>query len=347
MGKYPALDQHKIPHKFEYTEKLVQLLMRIAETKPYIEDYLGQPLEIQLLRQAKILAITYSNQIEGNKLEVRGVTKALENKKIETSEKDIIEVRNYNDAIEYVETLAREKTKLKVRDICDIQKLITKDLLSDKKQWGNIRTIKVDIVDANTGKKIDGVPEPHFLTELLSDLWKWLENTEDANPFVRAFAFHYLAVAIHPFADGNGRTMRLMQHLLLLKSGEQIARFVPSETAIMATRDRYYSSIRQCKTLGSINPIVEYLAECFAISAEQVIQDAKKLVKKSIDRKPETRKEKIISLSKQRKEFSLQDVIKILPNVPRRTIQRDLEYLVCDKKIKASGDRKARVYSAK
>lgn len=47
--------------------------MRIAETKPYIEEYLGQPLEVQLLRQAKILAITYSNQIEGNQLEVRGV----------------------------------------------------------------------------------------------------------------------------------------------------------------------------------------------------------------------------------------------------------------------------------
>ncbi|MBC7467284.1 MAG: Fic family protein [Bdellovibrio sp.] len=48
-------------------------------------------------------------------------------------------------------------------------------------------------------------------------------------PFVKAFAFHYLAVAIHPFVDGNGRTVRLRQHLLLLKSGEQIARFVPIE----------------------------------------------------------------------------------------------------------------------
>ncbi len=347
MSKYPALSQHKIPYKFEYTNKLVKLLMRISKTKPYIEEYLGQPLEVQLLRQAKILAITYSNQIEGNKLEERGVTRALGDKKFDPENKDILEVRNYSDAIEYVEDLALEKSKLKIRDVCDIQKLITKDLLSDKKQWGNIRTIKVDIVDANTGQKIDDVPEPHFLNELLTDLWKWLEDNSDLDPFVKAFAFHYIAVAIHPFADGNGRTMRLMQHLLLLKNGEQIARFVPSETAIMKTRDRYYSSIRQCKTLGSMNPIIEYLAECFAVSAEQVIESSKKLVKKSLDRKPKARKEKILSLSKQKKQFSIQDVLKILPDVPRRTVERDLENLVNEKKIKAKGDKRARVYGMK
>src|SRR5262249_11925408 len=163
----------------------------------------------------------------------------------------IIEVRNYRDALEYAESLAEDQRKFRISDMCDLQKLITKDLLSDQKQWGHVRTIRVDIVDANSGKKIDDVPEPHFLKDLLDDLWSWLDDQAQGNPFVRAFAFHYIAVAIHPFADGNGRTMRLMQHLLLLKGGEQIARFVPSETAIMATRDRYYSTIRQCKSLES------------------------------------------------------------------------------------------------
>ena len=189
--------------------------MRIAETKPYIEQYLGQPLELQLLRQAKILAITYSNQIEGNKLEVHGVTQALENIKSKPADKDIIEIRNYCDALQFAEILATEKAKIKTRDICDIQKLITKDLLADKKQWGDLRTILVNIADANTGKKIDDLPEPHFLKELMQELLLWLDDQQETNPFIKAFAFHYLAVAIHSFTDGNGRTMRLMQHLLL------------------------------------------------------------------------------------------------------------------------------------
>ncbi len=345
MAKYPAFKRHKIPFSFQYTDKLIKLLMRIAETKPYIEQYLGQPLELQLLRQAKILAITYSNQIEGNKLEVRGVTQALENIKTKTIVKDIIEVRNYSDALQFVEILAAEKAKIKTRDVCDIQKLVTQDLLADKKQWGDLRTIQVNIADANTGKKIDDVPEPHFLKELMQELLLWLDEQQETNPFIKAFAFHYLAVAIHPFADGNGRTMRLMQHLLLLKDGEQIAKFVPSETAIMATRDRYYSSIRQCKSLGSLNPILEYLAECFAISAEKVIEDSKKMVKKSLDRKPDARREKIVSLSKQKKEFGINDVLKILPDVPERTLRRDLETLIKEKKLKSKGSKKTRLYS--
>lgn len=344
MSKYPAFDRHKIPYQFEYSEKIVHLLMRIAATRPYIEQYLGNPLEVQLLRQAKILAITYSNQIEGNKLEERGVTKALEAGEDQAPDQDVIEVRNYSDALDYVETLANEKKKLKIADMCDIQKLITKDRLSDKKQWGHVRTMKVDIVDANTGKKIDDVPEPHFLNDLLADLWQWLQDQSNTNPFVRAFSFHYLAVTIHPFAEGNGRTMRLMQHLLLLKGGEQIAKFVPSETAIMATRDRYYSTIRQCKALGSINPIVEYLAECFAISAENVVEGSKKLVRKSLDRKPEARREKIMSLSSRKKEFGIQDVLALLDGVPRRTVERDLENLVSEKKLKAKGEKRSRVY---
>lgn len=344
MNKYKSLDAQEIPYTFEYTDKLVKLLMRIAETKPYLEEYLGQPLEVQLLRQAKILAITYSNQIEGNKLEVKGVTQVLDGKKIDTEDKDIVEVRNYNDAHVYLEALVSEKSKLKTRDMCDVQKLITKDVISDKKQWGKVRSINVVIADAVTGKKIDDVPEAHFLEELLLDLWKWLDDHEETNSFVKAFAFHYMAVAIHPFADGNGRTMRLMQHLILLKNGEQIAKFVPSETAIMETRDRYYSSIRQCKTLKSLNPIIEYLAECFAISAEQVIKDGRALVKNSVDRKPQIRRDKILSLSKQKKQFTIQDVIQLLPNIPRRTLERDLETLVKDKKIKSRGDTKARVY---
>lgn len=345
MAKYPAFKKHKIPHRLEYNDKLIALLMRIAETKPYIEQYLGNPLEVQLLRQAKILAITYSNQIEGNKLEERGVTKALESVDESTDDKDILEVRNYSDALDYVEVLSNEKKSLTIRDMCDIQKLVTRDLLSDKKQWGNIRTIKVDIVDAHTNKKIDSVPEPHFLKELLDDLWSWLDDQQDTNPFIKAFAFHYISVAIHPFADGNGRTIRLMQHLILLRNGEKIAQFVPSETAIMATRDRYYSSIRQCKVLDSLNPIVEYLTECFASSAEQVIENSKKLVKKSLGRKPEARQEKILSLSKQKKEFGIQDAIAILPDVPRRTLERDLEKLVKGKKLKCKGSKKDRTYS--
>ena len=71
---YRSLQRHNIPAEIIHTDALVASLMRIAETKPFVDEYLGSPQEVQLLRKAKIRAVTYSNQIEGNALGESEVT---------------------------------------------------------------------------------------------------------------------------------------------------------------------------------------------------------------------------------------------------------------------------------
>ena len=206
-SRYPHLSRLKIPQEVVHTDTLVKSLMRIAETKPFLDEYLGTPQEVKLLRKAKVRAI------------------------------------------DYVERLIEDSRPLKVADMCDLQKLVTQGLIEER-QCGRVRTIPVSIVNAATGEKTDECPQPHELKDLLDDLWRWVEDTKNMNPFARAFAFHFIAVSIHPFADGNGRTVRLMQHLLLLLGGQRLARFVPSETAIMRSRDRYHTAIRQSRRLA-------------------------------------------------------------------------------------------------
>lgn len=55
--------------------------------------YLGSKLEIQLLRRAKVRAITYGQ-----------VTAIIDGKRVKGQEKDIAEVQNYHDALEYALT---------------------------------------------------------------------------------------------------------------------------------------------------------------------------------------------------------------------------------------------------
>lgn len=118
-------------------------------------------------------------------------------------------------------------------------------------------------------------------------LWEWLRETEGENAYARAFGFHLIAVMIPPFADGNGRTVRLFQHLLLLNSGEEIVRYIPSETVVMRNRNQYYMAIRQSRKLESLHPMIEFLAECFATCCEEVVEEGKKLFKESKEQKPE------------------------------------------------------------
>ncbi len=342
MAKYPNLDRHKIPYAISLTDAFVRYLMEVAEVRPFLEQHLGSPLEVSLLRKAQVRAITASNQIEGNHLQENEVTAILNGKRVAGSEKDLTEVQNYHEALDYVEQLAKERRKFSKNDFCDVQKLVTKGVIK-KEQMGRIRTIPVSIVNAATGKKISECPEPHALSGLMDDLWKWLDDTQGTNPFARAFAFHFIAVSIHPFADGNGRTVRLIQHMLLLKDGQEIARFIPSETAIMRHRDRYYSAIRQSMGLQSLNPIVEFLAECFASSAQEVIEEGRALLKEGANR-PEGRRKKILLLARKKRDFSIHEILEAIPDVPRRTVERDLKTLVIEKKLKPIGEKKGRRY---
>jgi Fic family protein len=345
MGsRYPHLCRLKIPHVVVHTDTLVKSLMRIAETKPFLDQSLGTAQQVKLLRKAKVRAITYSNQIEGNDLSESEVTAVLKGQRVAGSKKDIMEVQNYHQALDYVEGLIESSRPLRLADMCDLQKLVTQGLIEEK-QSGRVRSIPVSIVNAATGEKIDECPQPHELKDLLDDLWRWLDDTKNMSPFSRAFAFHFIAVSIHPFADGNGRTVRLMQHLLLLAGGQQIAKFVPCETAIMRSRDRYYAAIRQSRSLESLHPILEFLAECFAVSAEEVVDEGRKLLRENAGKTPKVRHRKILAHAKKKAEFSIQDVIAWMPDVPLRTVERDVAMLVKKRALKSKGQSKARIYS--
>lgn len=94
-----------------------------------MDEYLGTPQEVKLLRKAKVRAITYSNQIEGNHLGESEVTAVLQGKRVAGSKKDVKEVQNYHEAFDYVERLTEESRPLGVADMCDLQKLVTQGVI--------------------------------------------------------------------------------------------------------------------------------------------------------------------------------------------------------------------------
>ena len=342
MKKKTVLKGLSIPYKIEFSNALVSFLMRIAECRPFFDQSLSQPRKLSLLRNAKLKMITYSNQIEGNPLKESHVQLVLR-KKQKQKEKFEREVQNYSDALAFAEKLAMNPRPISINDFCDIQRMVTSGLLHEK-QVGKIRTIPVSIVNASTGEKVASCPEPHALKEAMEDLWTWLDETNELNPYTRAFAFHFIAVSIHPFADGNGRTVRLMQHLLLLRAGQEIVKYVPSETAIMKYRDEYYSVIRQAKKLMCLTPVLEFLARCFCEAAEDVTKEAKNLMKKHSLTLAQ-RHHKILQLLKRKKQIKAEDVFNLFPHTPKRTLERDLASLHKAKKMKAKGKKKGRVYS--
>ncbi len=57
------------------------------------------------------------------------------------------------------------------------------------------------------------------LRELLANWERFLNETSDIDPLIRMAVLHYQFEAIHPFADGNGRTGRILNILFLVQEG--------------------------------------------------------------------------------------------------------------------------------
>ena len=86
---------------------------------------------------------------------------------------------------------------------------------------------------------------------LLARLFQWLNDMDNARigehplalPILKSIVAHLYLLWIHPFADGNGRTARLLEHQILIAAGvPETATHLPSDF-YNRTRDAYYDRL--------------------------------------------------------------------------------------------------------
>ncbi len=162
--------------------------------------------------------------IEGNPLSENKVAEILTNpNQVQSKEKAQIEIQNLKNAYTYIKSLKPSKNFITLNEklLRDIHKAITKDIDYNNNIPGNFRNHIVKVGDKSHG----GIYTPPKITEdikILTSLFiKWInnENILKLDPIIRAGLAHYHLGLIHPFADGNGRTARIVEALILQTSG--------------------------------------------------------------------------------------------------------------------------------
>lgn len=219
----------------------------------------------QKIAQALDIEYTHeSNKIEGNTLTLRETAIVIE-KGLTIGGKplnDHLEAINHAQAIDYIKDLAKATNTITDRDILQIHALILQGI--DRENAGRYRSVPVMI----SGSK-HTPPPPYVVPEKMQEMMDFYnENMETMHPVELASEMHERLVYIHPFADGNGRTARLLMNLILLQNGYPIA-ILKGDTE---NRLKYYEALETASITGDKTPFKNFIKEVLTQTINRILE---------------------------------------------------------------------------
>lgn len=106
-----------------------------------------------------------------------------------------------------------------------------------------------------------------LLRELLADWERFIHAEDDLDPLVRMAVAHYQFEAIHPFLDGNGRTGRILNILLLIEKGLLSLPILYLSRYILQNKSEYYRLLNAVTREQQWQPWLIYILEAVAETA--------------------------------------------------------------------------------
>lgn len=279
------LDLYHIKHMYldpQVIERLSGKHKQLQSSRPL------SPTIVAKLRERFMLEMTYnSNAIEGNTLTLKetylvlseGIT--IKGKSL----KEHLEAKNHHEALEFIFEQVEHDAQHTISEhlIRELQSLVIGSI--DRSIAGTYRDVEVAIT-ASTH-------QPPLATEIpgiMADLIKWLRKEQlKSNPLELASILHHKLVNIHPFADGNGRTARLLMNIILLQAGYPLVIILKND------RRKYYDTLSLADN-GNLDPFIIFIARAVERSLDLYLETITKNSSSSAQ---------FISLSKLGKQYNL------------------------------------------
>lgn len=128
------------------------------------------------------------------------------------------------------------------------------------------------VVNSTTGAVIYTPPEGEAtIRDMLGNWEEFVHGSEDVDPLVRMAVAHYQFEAIHPFDDGNGRTGRILNLLLLVEAGLLKDPILYMSRAIIASKSEYYQLLHRVTTHGAWEDWVLYMLRMVRVTANETV----------------------------------------------------------------------------
>lgn len=278
----------KMNIKWNYTNKIVNDLLKINQAKEVV-DLLELPVSIEeeIKKESIAKRVHYSTKIEGNNLNLNEVKEVLENNK-DSHERNVLEVRNYYNALMYLNKEAENNKTITEDLILKVHNLVSGKHLTYKNSYRKDQNV---VADSVSGAIVYMPPEAKDVENLIKQMIKEF-NSKDLSDIpipIKAGILAYEFVTIHPFWDGNGRCSRLLATYILKAYHYDLKGFYVMEEFYDKNIDEYYNSLQMGlhhnfyfgRNEADITEWLEYFISIMANTFEAVGNRVKEIYKNS------------------------------------------------------------------
>jgi Fic family protein len=245
-----------------------------------------------------------STAIEGNPLTLEQVRAVEEGRELPgVAERAKREVLNYFAGLRFIEKHLKT-SPLMHEDILKLHKVIAGDVM-DQGTAGRYRTVKVRV-----GRYVP--PRPEEVSGLMFELLDWWnKESGKLSPVLSSSIVHYRFEAIHPFADGNGRTGRALALWELYRRGFDTHHIFSVDEFYWEDRPRYYAALNAVRQQGEdLTGWLEYSTEGLHLTLEHVWSRVQRLTARSGHEKIVLRpkQEQLLQMLRDRKSMAPQEI---------------------------------------
>lgn len=255
-------------YKYTITSYLLKLIKDISLIASRLDQFkLHKPVLFELEQEALSQSSYSSTSIEGNPLPLTEVRKILKQspKNIRKTEREVLQ---YNNALIWLnEKVKNKKFELGSQSIIQIHAKLMKKLLPEIK-LNQFRKEPVLVNDPKLRRPVFWPPDHQDVKQLMGDLIQFVHSArKEMEPLIIAGIFHKQFALIHPFIDGNGRTVRLITKALLADLGLNTFTLFSFETFYSQNVSRYFKMVGEkgdyYDIYKSVNftPWLEYFCE--------------------------------------------------------------------------------------
>ncbi|MFA5830751.1 MAG: Fic family protein [Candidatus Paceibacterota bacterium] len=201
------------------------------------------------------------------------VVKVLENQLLPKDEQHAPdkEVLRYREAL-YWGAKAVGEFSLSNRTILGIHKQLIEE------HGGMYRREQNHIVNSKTGEILYTPPLQERIPELIGNWEKFVNDSKELDPLIRAAIAHQQFESIHPFLDGNGRTGRILTVLQLVRDEILDYPILFISDYINKNRNEYYRLLRGVSMNDEWKEYISFMLQGFYLQAKETKETLKNII---------------------------------------------------------------------